>query len=127
MFTALLPLLSAGDDLETKRRLLHHCEVAVRRLGEGEAPGRLTQRLFLEVRPLIGPSDALTALELVERHVNALHHATLRARVAPITRCAGRNRRGRPCGRDAMRGQDYCTSHRDLADATLPPPVARQR
>ncbi|HWH13229.1 MAG TPA: hypothetical protein VNT51_00670 [Miltoncostaeaceae bacterium] len=118
LFTALRPLLAPSPDpLATKRSLLRYCEAAVRRLGDDESPGRVVQRLFLEVRPLIAPSDALQALDVVERAVHGLHHAALAARVAPIMRCAAVNRRQEPCGRDALRGHPYCASHRHLAEA----------
>jgi hypothetical protein len=124
MFSALHPLLPVGSGLPVKRRLLRHCEAAVRGLGQGESPQRLAQRLFLEVRPMVAPADALTALQVVEGQVRALHHAVLRARVAPITRCAAANRRGRRCGRDAVRGATHCASHRHLAEGPHASPAA---
>jgi len=120
LFTALRPLLREPEAPTAKRQLLRSCEAAVQHLAHGEAPDRLSDRTFREVRSLLALHRALDALQMMERRLEVLHRAMAEARVAPLQRCAATNRRGEPCGRDALRGTDYCHSHRHLAGALAP-------
>jgi hypothetical protein len=121
LFTELKPLLRDPDAPVGKRQLLRCCEGAVQQLRQGTEPERASRLAFREVRPLLALNRALEALEVMQRQLAELQAALDQARTAPLAKCAATNRKGAPCGRDALRGRPYCASHRGLAGTPAPP------
>lgn len=110
----------------SERLLLAACEHSIERIARDlRRYPRPARHLFGQVRFLFPLRDQLQIFHVIETH---LHTAleTLEAEAGPDSgrssalRCASINRKGKPCGREPLRGSRYCPSHRHL-EAVIPP------
>ncbi len=111
----------------SERVLLAACEQTVSRIARDlRRYPRPARHLFSNVRFLFPIQEQLHCYRIIERH---LHEALLilEAEAGPETgrigalRCASINRKGRPCGREPLRGSRFCPSHKHL-EAIVPMP-----
>jgi hypothetical protein len=110
----------------SERLLLAACEQTVERIARDlRRYPRPARHLFSQVRFLFPLQEQLACYRIIEEHV-AVVLETLEAEVGPDSgrvsalRCASINRKGKPCGREPLRGSRYCPSHRHL-EAIIPP------
>lgn len=100
------------------RILLVACEVSVERLAmDARFRPHAARQLFRQVRFLLPLHRQLPAFRLIERGVLVIADSLDAERVSDgrdnLLRCAGVNRKGKPCGREPMRGGRFCPSHRE--------------
>lgn len=110
----------------SERLLLAACEQTVERIARDlRRYPRPARHLFAQVRFLFPLQEQLQAYRIIEDHVQAALER-LEAEVGPdagratALRCASINRKGKPCGREPLRGSRFCPSHKHL-EAVLPP------
>ena len=76
------------------------------------------RQLFRHTRVLFPLHRQLPAFRLIERGVARVADSLDEEREHDgrqnLLRCAAINRKGKPCGREPMRGGRYCPSHRHL-------------
>jgi hypothetical protein len=111
----------------SERVLLAACEQTIARLARDlRRYPRPARHLFANVRFLFPVQEQLTCYRIIERHLSAALDV-LEAEAGPDTgrigalRCASINRKGRPCGREPLRGSRFCPSHKHL-EAIVPMP-----
>lgn len=111
----------------SERVLLAACEQTVARIARDlRRYPRPARHLFTNVRFLFPVQEQLNCYRIIERHLSAALDV-LEAEAGPDTgrigalRCASINRKGRPCGREPLRGSRYCPSHKHL-EAIVPMP-----
>ncbi len=109
----------------SERLLLAACEHTIERIARDlRRYPRPARHLFGQVRFLFPLQEQLQAYRIIEEHLAAALE-TLEAEIGDdpsrtsALRCASINRKGRPCGREPLRGSRYCPSHRHL-EATVP-------
>ena len=123
MYRALKPsvLPDPRNPGRSERVLLMACEATVERIARDlRRYPRPARHLFAQIRFLFPLQDQLRAYRIIEEQVQtALEH--LEAEVGPdiagrasALRCAAVNRKGKPCGREPLRGSRYCPSHKQL-------------
>lgn len=109
----------------SERLLLAACEHSIERIARDlRRYPRPARHLFSQVRFLFPLQDQLQIYRVMEeRLAEALEH--LEAEAGPdagrssALRCASINRKGKPCGREPLRGSRFCPSHKHL-EATMP-------
>lgn len=109
----------------SERLLLAACEHSIERIARDlRRYPRPARHLFSQVRFLFPLQEQLQIYRVIEEHLaEALER--LEAEVGPdagrssALRCASINRKGKPCGREPLRGSRFCPSHRHL-EATMP-------
>ena len=111
----------------SERVLLAACEQTVSRIARDlRRYPRPARHLFSNVRFLFPVQEQLHCYHIIERHLTAALDV-LEAEAGPETgrsgalRCASINRKGRPCGREPLRGSRFCPSHKHL-EAIVPLP-----
>ncbi len=109
-----------------ERLLLAACEQTVERIARDlRRYPRPARHLFSQIRFLFPLQEQLQAYRIIEDHVQAALER-LESEVGPdagratALRCASINRKGKPCGREPLRGSRFCPSHKHL-EAVLPP------
>jgi hypothetical protein len=113
-----------------KQKVLDRCEEAIRRLAyDGRYFARPARSLFKDVRPYFSMGDQLRVWMVIERNI-ALANEFLELLPEELglddamRRCRAHTRKGTPCQRDPLPGNDYCPSHKHLeetfAGAELP-------
>lgn len=110
----------------SERLLLAACEHSIERIARDlRRYPRPARHMFSQIRFLFPLQEQLKAYHVIEEHLRRALE-TLEAEVGPeagrssALRCAAINRKGKPCGREPLRGSRYCPSHRHL-EATIPP------
>lgn len=119
LYNAIRPFLRHDADAHARRAVVRDCEAAVRQVLREESLGRTLHWLFFEVRTLAAATDQLALLDVIERQLHAVRRAALTPPPPPIGRCAAVNRKGKPCGRDALPGLRHCPWHRHLDEAEV--------
>ncbi len=124
LYRELAPDVCADRNVaESRCRLLHACEAAVERLAsDPHYFARPARTLFRDVRSLFPMSRQLRVYEVVERHmslasdyVDRAARAGIRLDGEPLS-CHATTRRGSPCRRVPLPGNQYCPSHKHLEE-----------
>ena len=128
LYRALRPMVIADPRKpgRSERLLLASCEATIERIARDlRRYPRPARHMFGQVRFLFPLRDQLLVFHIIETHLRTALE-TLEAEAGPDTgrasalRCASINRKGKPCGREPLRGSRFCPSHRHLEDV-LPP------
>jgi hypothetical protein len=127
LYRALKPSVIADPKRpgRSERLLLAACEHTIERIARDlHRYPRPARHLFSQVRFLFPLREQLQAYRVIEDHL-AKALQTLEAEIGDdpnrvsALRCASINRKGKPCGREPLRGSRYCPSHKHL-EATIP-------
>lgn len=127
LFRLLRPEL-ARDPLHpgrANRVLVAACEESVGRLAQ-DARFRLhaPRQLFRQVRFLFPLDQQVQVFRLIEHGVSEVADRLDEERIEDgrenLLRCAAVNRKGKPCGREPMRGSRYCPSHKRFEELHEP-------
>jgi hypothetical protein len=121
LFRLLKPELmpDAGHPGRPGRMLLAACEGSVERMAmDARFRPYAARQLFRHTRVLFPLHRQLPVFRLIERGVSKVADTLDAERASDgrqnLLRCAAVNRKGKPCGREPMRGGRYCPSHRHL-------------
>lgn len=101
------------------RTLLSACEASVERMAmDPRFRPYAARQLFSQIRFLFPLHRQIEVFRLIEQGVGTVADRLDEERIADgrqnLLRCASVNRKGKPCGREPMRGSRYCPSHRHL-------------
>ena len=128
LFRLLRPELAAGpvNPGRSSRVLVAACEESVERLAQ-DSRFRLhaARQLFRQVRFLFPLDRQVQVFRLIERGVGQVADRLDEERIEDgkenLLRCGAVNRKGKPCGREPMRGSRFCPSHKRYEEHAAPP------
>jgi hypothetical protein len=114
-----------------KQLVLDSCEGTIRRLAlDGRYFARPARTLFNDIRTHFPLSDQLLVWVVIERNITLAKEFLARlpegTALDGIPRhCRAHTRKGTPCQREPLPGQDYCPSHKHLEETfeTAPLPL----
>ncbi len=113
LYRRLLEPLPGQGSARSRQRVLDACETTVRRLAEEPNFARPARFLFEEIRLEYPIGEQLWLRRVIEVH---LEFAKQLIRQLPETTrdCGACTRAGDPCRRPALRGSEFCPSHKHL-------------
>ena len=113
LYRRLLEPLPGQGSPRSRQRVLDACETTVRRLVEEPDFARPDRFLFGEIRLEYPMGEQLWIRRVVELHLDFARQ-TIGQLPETARGCGACTRAGDPCRRPALRGSEFCPSHRHL-------------
>lgn len=114
------PYAARGTQLECRRAVLEHCELAMERLTKDPVYfARPERALFQDIRrhfPITAQAEVAWAVNKGVAAATAFIENQIEAGALDggVARCRATTRKGKPCQRRPLPDRDYCPSHQHL-------------